>query len=62
MSEKGLSEDQKQRIKAIEKEWMKEVAKIPESDAKDWPDIKANRPYRELEKKYLAKIEAIYNE
>ena len=62
MNEKGLSEEQKQRIMAIEKEWMEEVAKIPESDTKNWPNIKANQPYRELEKKYLAKIKAIYNE
>ena len=62
MNEKGLSEEQKQRIRAIEKEWMEEVAKISESDTKKWPNIKANQPYRELEKRYLAKIKAIYNE
>ncbi len=62
MSGKKLSEDQASRIEELKKQWISEMDKIPEPKEVGWPDIKVNRPYRELEKKYMAKIKAIYEE
>lgn len=62
MNEKKLNKDQKARIEELKRQWLAELEKIPPTEQMGWPNIKANRPYQELERKYMAKIKAIHEE
>lgn len=59
----SMKESKRKRIDEIIAEWKSEVEKIPETHSQSVGfDESINKPYRDLEKKYLPKIEAIKNE
>lgn len=60
MNVSQLSEEQKNKIDEIKKEWAEEVKKIPEHklDFVGFSNL-ANKPYRDLEKKYMKLIHEV---
>lgn len=63
MKEKQLSNDQKNRIAEIKKKWSAELDKLPDvAVGNNSLSHASNNSRVRLEKKYLPKIKAIYNE
>lgn len=63
MEEKRLTDNQKKRIADIKELWFKELDGLHDVDLdSNSLSNKSNHERRELEKKYLPQIQAIYNE
>jgi len=59
MSEKELTNIQRQKIKEIKAMWIKELDEIEEVKAETVFDDRVNEPYRKLEKKYKSMISEV---